>query len=78
MEDRVSNTYNWTKLYITYEISIAPQSKWCSDNIGKRWTAIPYDDRDGVWAMFWNGTDRNYCFQFKYEEDAVRFALRWK
>lgn len=76
MEGCVSSTYNWNKILID-KLLLYNAEIWCLDNLGKRWNAIPYDNRDGVWTVFWYG-NRKYEFKFKYEEDAVRFALRWK
>ena len=46
---------------------------WCHDNFGIDWGT---DDTDGVWT--WQvGKDRTTEFQFKDEQDAVFFALRW-
>jgi len=46
---------------------------WCHDNFGIDWGT---DDTDGRWT--WQvGRDRTTAFQFKDEQDAVLFALRW-
>ena len=46
---------------------------WCHDNFGIDWGT---DDTDGRWT--WQpGRDRTTEFQFKDEQDAVLFALRW-
>ena len=46
---------------------------WCHDNFGIDWGT---DDTDGRWT--WQvGKDRTTEFQFKNEQDALLFALRW-
>ena len=29
------------------------------------------------WEWWWNSSDSCYLFEFKYEEDKVKFILRW-
>lgn len=78
MEDRVSNIYNWSKIYSK---AVNKESRtiiaWCHENLGKQWQVVPYENRDGVWCCFWRGCEEGYEFSFKYEEDAIHFALRW-
>lgn len=54
------------------------QIKWCEEKFSKRWCVI--DNRKGVWRCFWGG--RNipgyYKFEFKNEQDAMLFSLRWQ
>ena len=46
---------------------------WCHENIGTDWLT---DKEDGCWS--WIGLKDDVTeFQFKYEQDAVFFALRW-
>ena len=46
---------------------------WCHENIGKDWWK---DEEDGLWSWV-VGKDRTTEFQFRNEQDAVLFALRW-
>ena len=80
MEDRVSNIYNWSKVNVSREkrgSEIIVIQNWCHNNIGKKWMAMPYEECDGVWTCLWDGFRDGYVFSFKYEEDAVMFALNW-
>ena len=46
---------------------------WCHENLGRDWWK---DEEDGVWS--WQvGKDLTTEFQFKHEQDALLFALRW-
>ena len=46
---------------------------WCHENLGRDWWT---DEEDGVWS--WQvGKDLTTEFQFKNEQDAIFFALRW-
>ena len=52
-------------------------STWCTEQFGKRWSAI--DHRDGKWCCFWGGRENfgHYCWHFSNEEDLILFLLRW-
>lgn len=46
---------------------------WCHENLGRDWWT---NEEDGVWS--WQvGKDLTTEFQFKNEQDAIFFALRW-
>ena len=46
---------------------------WCHENLGRDWWK---DEEDGVWS--WQvGKDLTTELQFKHEQDALLFALRW-
>ena len=46
---------------------------WCHENLGIDW-GTDYTDGRWTWQV---GKDRTTEFQFREEQDAVLFALRW-
>ena len=53
------------------------QVKWCEEKFGPRW--IVTQNREGTWRCFWAGPEYRqlYRWQFKNNQDAMLFSLRW-
>ena len=61
------------RIIVEGHLKSSQAKSWCHENIGKDWWI---DSTDGVWS--WQvGKDLTTEFQFKNEQDAVLFALRW-
>ena len=78
----MSNPY-----HLDYEVIISKHAHreaeaWCRERWGKRWSVI--DNRQGTWACFWNWDRKNensigqYRYNFKNQEDATLFSLKWQ
>ena len=62
-----------TSIIVEGHLKSSQAKSWCHENLGRDWWT---DEEDGVWS--WQvGKDLTTEFQFKYEQDAVFFALRW-
>lgn len=68
--------------FLPYKIKTAEipvgSLEWCLENIGSRWS-IGEERKKGTWSCIWLGNtgDRMYLWQFKNEQDATWFTLRW-
>ena len=73
MSDWVDWSSDTIRIIVDGHLKSSQAESWCHENLGKDWWI---DETDGVWS--WQvGKDLTTEFQFKNEQDAVLFALRW-
>ena len=59
--------------------------QWCNDNLGDGcWGQLDGPERYGInrtgqerWSYEWAGYGGKFSFQFRNEQDAMLFSLRW-
>ena len=64
--------------HFQFVVSIQDYNFWkVVDNKCRRWLLSNVGINHEDWEWWWDGSVRSYKFEFKHEEDKVKFILRW-
>ena len=74
LDEKFNSRFRDTTKHFPF-ITIFENNIW-SDELGS-WLINTVGENHINWEWWWNMHQNKYLFEFKYEEDKVKFILRW-